>query len=90
MLSSTFEQLAVLLDRLGHAEPAATLYGVVTNPTAAATSSGLAARLEHIEGVLGSRLLAERVSIGAAMNRREATLYAQVEIERAMSDPEEP
>jgi hypothetical protein len=85
MLSNTFRQLAVLLERLGHPEPAATLFGAASNATAAATSSGLAARSEHIEDAFGSQLLAERVSIGAAMDRREATLYAQAEIERAMT-----
>jgi hypothetical protein len=77
--------LAVLLDRLGHAEPAGTIYGAVTDPAAAGMPPDLAATLVHLEGVLGSRLLAERVSIGAAMDRREATLYAQAEIERAIS-----
>jgi hypothetical protein len=90
MLSATFENLAVLLERLGHGEPVATLYGAVTNPTGATTSPGKAARLKHIEGVLGSRLFAERMRVGAAMDRREAALYAQVEIERAMRVPNEP
>jgi tetratricopeptide (TPR) repeat protein len=85
MLSVTFGHLAVLLDRLGHAEAAGTIYGAVTDPKAAGMPPDLAATLIHLEGVLGSRLLAERVRIGAAMDRREATLYAQAEIERAIS-----
>jgi predicted ATPase/class 3 adenylate cyclase len=86
LLSTTFAHLVVFLDRLQRYEAAATVYGFVDDPfTARVSATDLSIAAEHLSHVLGAAAFAERVDAGAIMDRREAALFAQTEIQQARS-----
>jgi len=83
MLNYALSYLAVLFDRLGRSEPAATLCGIVPPTSPTAIWVDLSATIQHLNNAIGSASVEQRVRVGATMDRHAATLYALSEIERA-------
>jgi hypothetical protein len=84
MLATTFGHLAALFVRLHRYEPAATLYGAISDRTTdVAAVHQLTESAAKLEKALGPSLFRQRVALGAGMDRRQAALYALSEIELA-------
>jgi len=75
-------ELAVLLDRLGCYEPAATIAGFALSPLTAALSK-LDAAIAHLRGVLGDGIYESLAREGEAMSNAAAARFAFDQIERA-------
>ena len=84
-LTYSLSNLAVVFDRLGRLEPAATLFGTVaqTLPSRLIEHSST---IEHLNHVIGSANVEQQMRVGGTMDRRAATLYALSEIERARNE----
>ena len=84
-LTYSLSNLAVIFDRLGRSEPAATLIGAVAQ-TAPSRLDELSATIDHLHRVLGAAAVEEHQRMGAAMDLRTATLHALSEIEGAQRE----
>ena len=84
-LTYSLSHLAVLFDRLGRPEPAATLFGTVARMSPSRLAE-LSSTIEHLNHVIGSANVEQQMRVGGTMDRRAATLYALSEIERARNE----
>ncbi len=77
--------LAVLLDRLGHLEPAATIAGFAFNPL---TASELSTAIAHLRSVLGDQTYESLASTGEARATAAIVTYAYDQIDQARTELE--
>ncbi|OBI97287.1 cyclase [Mycobacterium alsense] len=97
MLHNPLATLAILLDRLGHHEPAATIAGfAAVNPMVAVSLPELRPLTTHLRDVLGDRAYESLARRGAAMTIAAIAAYAydqidqaRMELERAKTDAQE-
>jgi tetratricopeptide (TPR) repeat protein len=79
--------LAVLLDRLGRYEPAATIAGLATvHPVSAAASPELGTAITHLREVLGDQTYESLARKGETMTTAEMVPYAYDQIDQARAD----
>jgi hypothetical protein len=75
--------LAVLLDRLEHQEPAATVAGFAFSPLTSAAVPKLGAVIAHLRDVLGEQNYESLARKGATMTTTEIAAYAYDQIDQA-------
>jgi predicted ATPase len=78
--------LAVLLDRLGRLEPAATIAGFAFSPLTAAAVPQLSTVIAHLRDVLGDQAYESLTRKGEAMTLAEIATYAYDQIDQARAE----
>jgi predicted ATPase len=82
--------LAVLFDRLGCYEPAATVAGFALSPIAAATFPEITTAIAHLRNVLGEATYESLAGKGQTMTTAEVATYAYDQIDQARTELEHP
>jgi predicted ATPase len=82
--------LAVLFDRLGHYEPAATIAGYALSPLSAAAVPELDIAIAHLREVLGDRTYESLARKGETMTTAAMATYAYDQIDQARTELEHP
>jgi hypothetical protein len=82
--------LAVLFDRLGRYEPAATIAGFALSPLTAAGVPELTTTITHLREVLGEATYESLAHKGDAMTTAEVVTYAYDQIDQARTELEHP
>jgi len=85
-LRSPFTNLAILLDRLEHYEPAATIAGFALSPLTAASFPNINAVMAHLREVLGDQTYDSLERKGAGMSAAAITRYAYDQIYQARAE----
>jgi hypothetical protein len=78
--------LAVLFDRLGRYEPAATIAGFALSPLAASTVPQLSRAIAHLREILGGQTYESLARRGEAMTTAEMVTYAYDQIDQARTE----
>ena len=78
--------LAVLFDRLGHYEPAATIAGYALSPLSAAAVPGLDIAIAHLREVLGEATYESLARKGETMTTAGMATYAYDQIDQARTE----
>jgi hypothetical protein len=87
MLHTALANLAVVLDRLGRSEPAATIAGFATvNPLAGATLPELGTAITHLREVLGDQTYESLAGKGETMTIAAIATYAYDQINQARTE----
>ena len=76
VIRSPLTTLAVLLDRLGRLEPAATIAGFAFSPFTASTFPELGTAIAHLSEVLGDQTYESLARKGETMTTAEMVTYA--------------
>jgi hypothetical protein len=82
--------LAVLFDRLGRCEPAATIAGFALNPFAAAAVPEITTAITHLREVLGETTYESLARTGETMITAAMVTYAYDQIDQARTELEHP
>ena len=82
--------LAVLFDRLGRYEPAATIAGFALSPIAAAGVPEITAAITHLRDVLGEATYESLARKGETMTTAAMVTYAYDQIDQARTELEHP
>jgi hypothetical protein len=82
--------LAVLFDRLGRYEPAATIAGFALSPMAAATVAEITTAITHLRDVLGEATYESLARNGETMTTAAIATYAYDQIDQARTELEHP
>ena len=82
--------LAVLLDRLGRLEPAATIAGFAFSPLAAAAVPQSTTAIAHLRDALGDQTYESLARRGEQMTTAEVVTYAYDQIDEARTELEHP
>jgi predicted ATPase len=82
--------LAVLFDRLGRYEPAATIAGFALSPIAAAGVPEITTAITHLRDVLGEATYESFAQAGETMTTAEMVTYAYDQIDQARTTVEHP
>jgi predicted ATPase len=82
--------LAVLFDRLGRYEPAATIAGFALSPLAAAAVPEITTAITHLCDVLGEPTYESLARKGETMTTAEMATYAYDQIDQARAELEQP
>jgi predicted ATPase/class 3 adenylate cyclase len=82
--------LAVLFDRLGRYEPAATVAGFALSPMAAAGVPEITTAITHLRDVLGDQTYESLARKGETMTTAEMATYAYDQIDQARTELEHP
>ena len=82
--------LAVLFDRLGRYEPAATIAGFALTPMSAAGVRQLSTAITHLRDVLGEATYESLARKGETMTTAAMATYAYDQIEQARTELEHP
>jgi predicted ATPase len=82
--------LAVLFDRLGRYEPAATIAGFALGPMAAAGFPEITTAIAHLRDVLGDQAYESLARRGGAMTTAAMATYAYDQIDQARAELERP
>jgi hypothetical protein len=82
--------LAVLFDRLGRYEPAATIAGFALTPLSAAGVPQLSTAIAHLREILGDQTYESLARKGETMTTVEMTTYAYDQIDQARTELEHP
>jgi tetratricopeptide (TPR) repeat protein len=82
--------LAVLFDRLGRYEPAATIAGFALSPFAAAGVPGITTTITHLRDVLGDQTYESLARKGEMMTTAAMATYAYDQIDQARTELEHP
>jgi hypothetical protein len=83
-------RLAVLFDRLGRYEPAATIAGFALTPLSAAGVSQLSAAITRLRDVLGDQTYEQLAEEGETMTTAAMVTYAYDQIDQARTELEHP
>jgi hypothetical protein len=75
--------LAVLFDRLGHYEPAATVAGIALSPFSASAFPEITTAITHLREVLGEATYESLARKGETMTTAAMATYAYDQIDRA-------
>ncbi len=78
--------LAVLFDRLGRFEPAATIAGFALSPIAAAAAPGITTAITHLRDVLDEATYESLARKGETMTTAEIVAYAYDQIDQARAE----
>jgi predicted ATPase len=78
--------LAILFDRLGRYEPAATIAGFALSPIAAATFPEITTAITHLRDVLGDQTYGSRARKGETMTTTAMVTYAYDQIDQARTE----
>ena len=78
--------LAVVLERLGRLEPAATIAGFALNPLSASTVPQLSTVITHLRDVLGDQTYESLASKGETMTTAAMVAYAYDQIDQARAE----
>jgi tetratricopeptide (TPR) repeat protein len=89
-LRGALASLAVLFDRLGRYEPAATIAGFALSPLAAAAVPQITTAIAHLRDVLGDPVYESLARKGEAMTTAEMATYAYDQIDQARTELEHP
>jgi predicted ATPase len=81
--------LAVLFDRLGHYEPAATIAGFALSPLAAAAVPGITTAITHLRDVLGEATYESLARKGETMTTATMATYACDQIDQSRTELEQ-
>jgi len=90
LIRNALATLAVLLDRLGRFEPAATIAGFAFSPLTASASPQLSTVIAHLHNVLGDQSYASFARQGETMTTAEMVTYAYDQIDQARAELEHP
>jgi predicted ATPase len=82
--------LAVVFDRLGRYEPAATVAGFALSPIAAATFPEITTAITHLRDVLGDQTYESLAHKGETMTTAAMVTYAYDQIDQARTELEHP
>jgi predicted ATPase len=82
--------LAVLFDRLGHYEPAATIASFALSPLAAAAVPEITTAIAHLRDVLGEATYESLARKGETMTTAAMATYAYDQIDQARTELEDP
>jgi hypothetical protein len=82
--------LAVLFDRLGRYEPAATIAGFALSPMAAAAFPEITTAITHLRDVLGDQTYESLARKGETMTTAAMATYAYDQIDQARTELEHP
>ena len=82
--------LAVLFDRLGRYEPAATIAGFALHPIAAAAVPEITTAITHLRDVLGDQTYESLARKGETMTTAAMATYAYDQIDQARTTLEQP
>ena len=82
--------LAVLFDRLGRYEPAATIAGFALSPIAAAAVPEITTAITHLRNVLGDQTYESLARKGETMTTAAMATYAYDQIDQARTELEHP
>ena len=82
--------LAVLFDRLGHYEPAATIAGSALSPFSAAAVPEITTAITRLRDVLGDQTYESLARDGETMTTTEMVTYAYDQIDQARAELEHP
>ena len=82
-MRSRFTNLAILLDRFGHYEAAATIAGFAFHPLTAASFPKINTAIAHLRDVLGDQAYESLSVKGAAMTTSAISTYAYDQIDQA-------
>ena len=82
--------LAVLLDRLGRHEQAATIAGFAFSPVAAAAVPQMTTAIAHLRDALGDPTYESLAHKGETMTTSEMATYAYEQIDQARTELEHP
>ena len=82
VIRSPLTTLAVLLDRLGRLEPAATIAGFALNPLSASTVPQLSTVITHLRDVFGDQTYESFARKGETMTTAEMVTYAYDQIDK--------
>jgi len=83
LIRSPLATLAVVLDRLGRFEPAATIAGFAFSPLTASAFPKLTTTITHLRDVLGEATYESLVHMGETMTTAEIVTYAYDQIDQA-------
>ena len=89
-IRSPLAVLAVLFDRLGRYEPAATIAGFALSPLAASGVPELGTAIAHLREVLGEATYESLARKGETMTTAEMATYAYDQIDQARTELEHP
>jgi predicted ATPase len=89
-IRSPLAVLAVLFDRLGRYEPAATIAGFALSPMAAAVFPEITIAITHLRDVLGDQTYESLARKGATMTTAAIATYAYDQIDQARTTLEHP
>jgi hypothetical protein len=82
--------LAVLFDRLGRYEPAATIAGFALSPLAAVAVAQISTAITHLREVLGGQTYESLARKGEAMTAAAMATYAYDQLDQARTELEHP
>jgi tetratricopeptide (TPR) repeat protein len=85
-LRSPFTNLAILFDRLGRYEPAATIAGFAFSPLTEASFPAINAVMAHLRDVLGEQTYESLARQGQTMTTAAAAAYAYDQIDQARAE----
>jgi predicted ATPase len=88
LIRSPLAILAVLFDRLGRYEPAATVAGFAVSPLTAAGVRGITTAITHLRDVLGDQTYESLARKGETMTTAEMVAYAYDQIDQARTELE--
>jgi len=86
VIRSPLTTLAVLLDRLGRLEPAATIAGFAFSPFTASTFPQLGTAIAHLSEVLGDQTYESLARKGETMTTAAMVTYAYDQIDQARAE----
>ena len=90
LIRSPLALLAVLFDRLGRYEPAATIAGFALSPLTAAGFPEITTAIAHLRDVLGEATYESLARKGETMTTAEIVTYAYDQIDQARTELEHP
>ena len=90
MISAPLAILAVLFDRLGRYEPAATIAGFAPHPVAAAGVPEITTAITHLRDALGDQTYGSLARKGETMTTSAMATYAYDQIDQARTELEHP
>jgi hypothetical protein len=90
MIRNALASLAVLFDRLGRYEPAATIAGFAVSPFTAASFPELGSAIAHLRDVLGDHAYESLARKGETMTTAAMATYAYDQIDQARTELEHP
>jgi tetratricopeptide (TPR) repeat protein len=86
-LAATLAYLAIFFDRVEEPRIAATIYGAASRSGSISLVPQLAAAIDHLRAVLGSRAFEDHVATGAVMDAGDAVAYARDQIHATRRQP---
>ena len=86
VIRSPLTTLAVLLDRLGRLEPAATIARFAFSPFSASTIPQLSTAITHLRDVLGDQIYESLARKGETMTTAAMATYAYDQIDQARAE----